>query len=70
MTFVPTLNFNGKCREAMNLYQKAFDGKVIKKNADKEIRRSCRFNSGFVFGSARHQPFKLVYGRNAPGFSL
>ena len=28
MTFVPTLNFNGKCREAMNLYQKAFDGKV------------------------------------------
>ena len=28
MTFVPTLNFNGKCREAMELYQKAFDGKV------------------------------------------
>ena len=28
MTFVPTLNFNGKCREAMELYQKAFSGKV------------------------------------------
>ena len=28
MTFVPTLKFNGKCREAMGLYQKAFDGKV------------------------------------------
>ena len=28
MTFVPTLNFNGKCREAMELYKKAFDGKV------------------------------------------
>ena len=28
MTFVPTLNFNGKCREAIELYQKAFNGKV------------------------------------------
>ena len=28
LIFVPTLNFNGKCREAMELYQKAFQGKV------------------------------------------
>ena len=28
MKFVPTLNFNGKCREAMEMYQKAFSGKV------------------------------------------
>ena len=28
MTFVPTLNFNGKCREAMEMYRKAFSGKV------------------------------------------
>ena len=28
MTFVPTLNFNGKCREAMELYKKAFSGKI------------------------------------------
>ena len=24
MTFVPTFNFNGKCREAMEMYRKAF----------------------------------------------
>ena len=28
MTFVPTLNFNGQCREAMEMYQKAFAGKI------------------------------------------
>jgi len=28
MTFVPTLNFNGKCHEAMELYKKAFSGKI------------------------------------------
>ena len=28
MTFVPTLNFNGKCREAMEMYQRAFSGEV------------------------------------------
>ena len=28
MIFVPTLNFNGKCREAMEMYQRAFSGKV------------------------------------------
>ena len=28
MTFVPTFNYNGKCREAMEMYQKAFSGKV------------------------------------------
>lgn len=28
MTFVPTLNFNGQCRETMEMYQKAFSGKV------------------------------------------
>lgn len=27
MTFVPTLNFNGKCHETMELYKKAFFGK-------------------------------------------
>ena len=26
MTFVPTLNFNGKCRKAMKLYQKTVYG--------------------------------------------
>ena len=26
--FVPTLNFNGQCREAMEMYRKAFSGKV------------------------------------------
>ena len=28
MTFVPTLNFNGKCREAMEPYKRAFSGEV------------------------------------------
>ena len=28
MVFVPTLNFNGKCREAMEMYQKAFSGRI------------------------------------------
>ena len=28
MMFVPTLNFNGRCREAMEMYQKAFSGKI------------------------------------------
>ena len=36
MIFVPTLNFNGKCREAMELYQKAFDGKVMNFNPSQE----------------------------------
>ena len=28
MKFVPTFNFNGQCREAMEIYRKAFSGKV------------------------------------------
>ena len=28
MIFVPTLNFNGRCREAMEMYRKAFSGTV------------------------------------------
>ena len=28
MKFIPTMNFNGQCREAMEIYRKAFDGKV------------------------------------------
>ena len=28
MTFVPTMNFNGQCREAMEMYRDAFGGKV------------------------------------------
>ena len=28
MEFVPTMNFNGQCFEAMEMYRKAFDGKV------------------------------------------
>ena len=28
MIFVPTLNFNGKCREAMETYKRAFSGEV------------------------------------------
>ena len=28
MMFVPTLNFNGRCREAMEMYQKAFSGEI------------------------------------------
>ena len=26
MKFIPTMNFNGQCREAMEMYRKAFDG--------------------------------------------
>ena len=29
MTFVPTLNFNGQCCEAMEMYRKAFSGTVM-----------------------------------------
>ena len=28
MKFVPTMNFNGQCRDAMELYRKAFGGEV------------------------------------------
>lgn len=28
MKIVPTLNFAGQCREAIHLYEKAFDGKI------------------------------------------
>ena len=28
MKFVPTMNFNGQCREAMEMYAKAFGGVV------------------------------------------
>ena len=28
MRFIPTMNFNGQCREAMEVYRKAFCGKV------------------------------------------
>ena len=28
MKFVPTMNFNGQCRETMERYRKAFGGKV------------------------------------------
>ena len=28
MEFVPTMNFNGQCREAMEMYRKVFGGKV------------------------------------------
>jgi len=28
MRFIPTMNFNGQCREAMEMYRKAFCGKV------------------------------------------
>ena len=28
MKFVPTMNFNGQCREAMEMYREAFGGKV------------------------------------------
>ena len=28
MHFVPTLNFGGNCREAIQLYEKAFNGKI------------------------------------------
>ena len=28
MKITPTLNFGGQCREAIHLYEKAFDGKI------------------------------------------
>lgn len=28
MELVPTLNFNGTCREAIHMYEKAFEGKI------------------------------------------
>ena len=28
MKFIPTMNFNGQCREAMEMYREAFGGKV------------------------------------------
>ena len=28
MKFVPTMNFNGQCREAMELYRQAFSGEI------------------------------------------
>lgn len=28
MRFIPTMNFNGQCREAMEMYREAFGGKV------------------------------------------
>ena len=29
MKFIPTMNFNGQCREAMEMYRKAFGGMVM-----------------------------------------
>ncbi len=28
MNIVPTLNFGGSCREAIHMYEKAFNGKI------------------------------------------
>lgn len=28
MRFIPTMNFNGQCREAMEMYRESFGGKV------------------------------------------
>ena len=29
MNIVPTLNFGGNCREAIKMYEKAFNGKIV-----------------------------------------
>ncbi len=29
MQITPTINFGGNCREAIQLYEKAFEGKII-----------------------------------------
>lgn len=32
MDIVPTLNFGGNCREALQMYEKAFNGRSIAEN--------------------------------------
>ena len=35
MKITPTLNFGGNCREAIQLYEKAFGGKITCPNPEK-----------------------------------
>ena len=65
MNIVPTLNFGGNCREAIHMYEKAFDGKIscliTYREADdpdynpvlKESEKDYIYHSELVLGNQR-----------------
>ena len=50
MIFVPMLNFNGKCREAMGTHQRAFSGEGTSRLPMMQNSRTKTFGNGsFLF---------------------